>query len=455
MAPSRYPGIATAAVLAFLVPYGCGRPPAPPRNLIVVSIDTLRADHLGCYGYDRATSPSIDAVAAEGVVFEDASATSPWTKPSHASLLTGLYPRRNGATSMESVLSADAVHLASWLGNHDFQTAAVVNSQWLTSHGLERGFADFEVVDYVQGRREGSPVTDAAIRWLKGRDPDRRFFLLVHYMDVHSDYASLPEYERLFVEPYDGPFTGATQQLYRVAEGRMRADPRDVRHLQNLYDAGVRQVDDRLGELFSYLREQGLLDDSLLVITADHGEEFLEHGGVIHGLTQFQEVIRIPLVFHGPGIPAGARVAEPASLVDLVPTCLALLNVPVPDDLDGVSLQGSWRDPAAEIGDRLLYFEADITFPPPGPGPAPPGPHRAVRNARFKLHYRTDTRQSLLFDLENDPGEQHDASARYPELAASLKEQLLTWLEGGTEASTRTLTEEQLERLRSLGYVGE
>ena len=192
MALSRYPRIATIAILAFLASYGCARPPESPRNLIVVSIDTLRADHLGCYGYDRATSPSIDAVAAGGVVFDDASATSPWTKPSHASLLTGLYPRRNGATSMESVLAADAVHLASWLGERDFHTAAVVNSQWLTSHGLERGFVDFEAVDYVQGRREGSPVTDAAIRWLEGRDPDRRFFLLVHYMDVHSDYASLP-----------------------------------------------------------------------------------------------------------------------------------------------------------------------------------------------------------------------------------------------------------------------
>ena len=441
-------------VVAVMSLTGCAQPTQTTQNLIVISIDTLRADHLGCYGYERATSPAIDAVAAEGVLFEDASAPSPWTKPSHASLLTGLYPRHNGAASMDSLLSPDAIHLATWLAQHDFDTAAVVNSQWLTSHGLERGFEHFEAIDYVQGRREGSPVTEAAIGWLDARDPGRRFFLMVHYMDVHSDYASLTEHEEAFLEPYDGPFTGSTQQLYQVADGRTRATPQDARHLANLYDAGIRQIDERIGTLIAYLRDHGVLDDSLLVITSDHGEEFLEHGGVLHGFTQFEEVVRAPLILRGPGLPAGARIDEPASLIDVLPTCLNRLSVPVPGGLDGVSLQGTWARPAIPLDQRLLYFESDITFPPPGPGTSPPGPHRAVRDDRFKLHYRLDTGQSLLFDLQTDPYEQQDVSSQYPEVARSLGAQLVNWLAEESKTGTRALTEEELERLRALGYVG-
>ncbi len=428
------------------------KPPAP-RNLILISIDTLRADHLGCYGHPRPTSPAIDAIAAQGVVFDDASATSPWTKPSHASLLTGLYPSGSGVVAMNSVLAADVVPLAEHLGRNGFHTGAVVNSSYLTNGGLERGFRDFQSIDHVQGRREGSRVTEAAIAWLGRRLPGK-FFAFFHYMDVHSDYASLPRYEQMFAEPYDGPATGATSQLYQVAEGRLLLAAKDVRHLENLYDASIRQVDDELGRLFAYLGEHGLLDTSLVVILSDHGEEFLEHGSVLHGKSQFQEVVRIPLIVRGPGVPQGTRVRTPVSLVDVMPTCTALLGVPVPAGLDGIRLQPFWERPAARSPERLLYFEADVTFPPPGPGPVPVGPFRAVRNERFKLHLDTRTKQTLLFDLAADPGERRDAAREHPELAGALRARLEQFLgRQGADAGVRTLTEDELERLRSLGYV--
>lgn len=434
--------------LAFAGP-GCVPEADPPRNLIVVSIDTLRADGLGCYGNPRPTSPTIDELAAAGLLFEDASATSPWTKPSHASLLTGLFPSRNGATSMESSLREEVPHLASWLAGHGFETAAVVNSQWLASHGLERGFRHFEAVEYVQGRREGSPVSESAIRWLESRDREKRFLLMVHYMDVHSDYASMPRYEEMFVEAYDGEFTGETRQLYRVAEGALQPDAGDLRHLRNLYDAGVRQVDDQLGELIEYLRGEGLLEDSILVVTSDHGEEFFEHGGVIHGFTQFQEVIRIPLIFHGPGVAAGGRDANPSSLIDVMPTALELLDVPPPVGIDGVSLLGT-----TSMNDhRLLFYEADVTFPPPGPGPVPAGPHRAVRRGRFKFHLRTDVQGYLLYDLATDPAEQRDVAVDHPEVVAGLREILEDYLAEAPDSREREFSEEELDRLRSLGYV--
>jgi len=405
--------------------------PAKPRNLIIVSIDTLRADRLGCYGNDRPTSPAIDRIAGEGVVFDDASAPSPWTKPSHASLLTGLYPSRNGAVAMDSDMREDVVHLASHLAGRGFQTLAVVNSMLLNQHGLERGFQQLKYVPFVQGNRKSSPVTAPAIEMLRKRDRSKPLFALVHYMDVHSDYLSLPKYEKMFVRPYEGFADGTTQQLYRFAAGQFDLEKKDAAHLLDLYDAGVRQVDDELARLFGFLEDDGLLDDTLLVVLSDHGEEFLEHGSVLHGHTQFQEVVRVPLIFRGPGVPAGKRVKAAVSLIDVMPTALAHLGVPVPGDLDGVSLRGLWGESSTEPADRLLYFEADVVFPPPEPGLVPVGPYRAVRDGRFKLHLDIDTENVGLFDLSEDPGETVNVIAKHSETAKRLWIELKRFLGEG------------------------
>ena len=399
---------------------GADGSPAKPRNLIIVSIDTLRADRLGCYGNDRPTSPAIDGIATEGVVFDDASAPSPWTKPSHASVLTGLYPSRNGAVAMDSDMREDVAHLASHLAARGFQTLAVVSSMFLNQHGLERGFQHLQYVPFVQGNRKSSPVTAPAIEMLRKRDRSKPLFALVHYMDVHSDYLSLPKYEKMFVRSYEGFADGTTQQLYRFAAGQFDLEKKDAAHLLDLYDAGIRQIDDELARLFGFLRKDGLLDDSLLVVLSDHGEEFLEHGSVLHGHTQFQEVVRVPLIFRGPGVPAGKRVAAAVSLIDVMPTGLEHLGVPVPGDLDGVSLRGLWGDSATEPADRLLYFEADVVFPPPKPGLATVGPFRAVRAGRFKLHLDMDTENVGLFDLSEDPGETVNVIAKHPDEAKRL-----------------------------------
>ena len=410
---------------------GAADAPAKPRNLIIVSIDTLRADRLGCYGNERPTSPAIDGIAAEGVIFDDASAPSPWTKPSHASLLTGLYPSRNGAVAMDSKMRGDVVHLASHLAGRGFQTLAVVNSMLLNQDGLERGFQQLKYVPFVQGDRKSSPVTAPAIEMLRKRDRDKPVFALVHYMDVHSDYLSLPKYEKIFVRPYDGFADGTTQQLYRFAAGQFNLDKPDAAHLLDLYDAGIRQIDDQLVRLFEFLGNDGLLDDSLLVVLSDHGEEFLEHGSVLHGHTQFQEIVRVPLIFRGPGVPAGKRVSVPVSLIDVMPTSLTQLGQPVPDGLDGVSVSGLWRQPAAEWTSRLMYFEADVVFPPPGPGVVPVGPYRAVRDDRFKLHLDIDTGNVALFDLSKDPGETVNVIANHPDAGKSLWVELKRFLGDG------------------------
>ena len=408
-----------------------------PRNLILVSIDTLRPDRLGCYGNPRPTSPAIDRVARKGIVFDDASAPAPWTKPSHASLFTGRYPSAHGASTMSSELRGDVPHLAAWLAGRGFETLAVVNSMLLKQHGLERGFARLDYVPYVQGERRSSPVTEHALARIGERDPSKRLFLFVHYMDVHSDYGSLPRYESMFVRPYEGFADGTTQQLYRHALGRFELGQRDVAHLLDLYDASIRQLDDQLDRLLRLLDETGMLAESLLVVLSDHGEEFLEHGGVLHGQSQFQEVVRIPLVLWAPGLPHGVRIDEPVSLLDVLPTCLALLGLPAPQPLDGVDLRPLWSSPAGPLAPRLLFYEADVTFPPPAPGVVPVGTRRAVREGRFKFHYDLEARRAGLFDLSVDPGETVDQIALHPQKARELSERLRRFLDQDRKTAER------------------
>jgi arylsulfatase A-like enzyme len=433
---------ATSAVLLYLRRRPEG---AAPARIVLVSIDTLRADHLGCYGYDRETSPVLDALAAQGVLFEDVTSPSPWTLPAHASLLTGLYPSRHGLKSHEVYLPSSVPTLASLLSRHGFVTAAVVNSHNLGPRfGLDRGFQEFLYVEEVAGQREPSTrVTDQALSWLQ-RYAGRKLFLFVHYYDVHSDYCSRPEYEQPFRRPYAGRADGTTAQLMDHREGKVALDERDAPHLVDLYDAGIRQMDAELSRLLAALPAG---NPTWLAVTSDHGEEFFERGGVLHGRTQFQEVARVPLLVRGPGVPARTRVAAPVSLLDVMPTLLAASAVPLPESIDGADLAPHWRAGEERPRDRHLFGEADhnnqehdVT--------------RAVRHGRHKLLFNRLTRETALFDLVSDPGERTDLDDKEPAVVAELRAHLDRFLQIRPEATSPvTLTPEERERLRSLGYV--
>ena len=422
--------------------------PGPPPRVILVSIDTLRADHLGCYGYGRPTSPGLDALARQGVLFGDVSAPSPWTLPSHASLLTGLYPSRHGLKAHDRYLPATVPTLAALLGRAGFVTAGVVNSYNLGPRfGLDRGFQQFSYVEETAGQQEPSTrITDQAMAWLR-QYRDRRLFLFVHYYDVHSDYRSLARYEEQFVSPYQGPADGTTAQLMAFREGRVRLDVRDAAYLVDLYDAGIRQMDDELQRLLAFLRDERLLDDTLLVLTSDHGEEFMERGGVLHGRTQFQEVMRVPLLMRGPGLPAGRRETAPVSLVDVMPTLLSRARVEAPPSLDGEDLGPLLRGEASPLSGRYLFGEADHNN-------AEPDITRAVRHGRYKLHFNRLTGKRELFDLGEDPGERVDRAAAQPAVTAELGARLERFMRTRSEAAPPSrLTPEEIEKLKSLGYL--
>ncbi len=439
-------GAGLALVLAAF--FGLGRRSASARRVLLISIDTLRADHLGCYGYPRATSPLLDAIAAEGVLFEDVFSPSPWTLPAHGSLLTGLYPSRHGLKSHDDYLPSRIATLASVLSRQGYRTAAVVNSHNLSPrYGLDRGFQEFryleESVDRVEPTTE---IVDQAIGWIRAWG-ERPFFLFVHSYDVHSDYRSRAAFEAQFAGPYQGVVDGSTAQLISAREGKLTLETKDAAHLVDLYDAGIRQMDEELGRLISFLREERRLEDTLLVITSDHGEEFLERGGVLHGRTQFQEVVRVPLILRGPGLPRGQRIESTVSLLDVMPTVLALAGIGQLAPVDGVDLGPLWRK-GGVIASRYLFGEADHNN-------LEPDVTRAARRENFKLHFNRLTRKHQLYDLALDPGEHADVASRHPGVAEQMLGEILRFMEirAEKERPRQKLTPEQIERLKSLGYI--
>ena len=459
-------GLAALLALAALAG-GCGRSSGTaerPRNVVLISLDTVRADHLGCYGRGRNTSPAIDALAASGVRFADASATAPWTLPSHVSLLTGLYPSRHGVRSYAHRLPAERETLAERLDRHGFQSLAVVNTWTLgeARFAVLQGFPPAgaryvrETEESEHGREivnRGPRVVEVARELLLAREPEKPFFLFLHFYDAHTDYSPRRSYRRLFVDRYAGSIDGTTRQLLELRARGERLSEADLRYLRELYDAEIRQLDDVLATFFVTLEELGLLADTLIVLTSDHGEEFQEHGGLLHGRTQYQEMLSVPLILRGPGIPRGRVVTEPVSLVDVVPTILSVLGLPPATPVDGVDLSPSWADPARPLPERLLFGEADHTDVVNG---QPVGDSRRMARLRHeKLCTDRISGRTELFDLERDPAEREDLSMQRPERVAWLSAALTRDLAdpAPAQAGHTKFSEAELKLLRSLGYV--
>ena len=450
-------GGAVAALGPMLWVSGCGRKraQAEQRNVILVSIDTLRADHLGCYGYHRPTSPVLDEFAREGLLFEDVTASSPWTLPSHGTMLTGLYPNRHGLHSYNNVLPVGMRTIADIFKEKGIQTAAVVNSHCLTPrYGLHQGFEDYEYIKEILNLRKPSEVGSKAQQWLSSRG-QKPFFLFLHYYDLHSDYASLPKYERQFVRPYQGRANGTTRQLIMHRLGNVKFDQKAANHLIDLYDASIRQIDDEIGKLLLHLRTEKLLDETMVIITSDHGEEFLEHGGVMHSQTQYQEMLKVPLMMRGPGLGQQKRINEIVSLVDLMPTILSVMGIEVPEGLDGTDLSGLWRQTNYKLPSRYVYAGASrMTGPLVKSRPELHDIQRAVRHPQYKMHYNKLTKETQLFDLQNDPGEKADVAGKHVALVESMMGQLERYMKvNQAGAKLPPLQAEEINKLKSLGYL--
>jgi arylsulfatase A-like enzyme len=430
-------------------------------NLILISLDTLRADHLTSYGYPRDTAPFLHARLVEGgTVFETAISAATTTAPSHATLFTSLQPSVHGVhTDGTTMFPEGAVTLADTLRAHGFATGAVTEGGALLEwRGFGRGFDVYarNPVPIPHRARLQSEVTfSKALAWID-RSADQRFFLFVHTYEVHAPYEPPPAYTGFFPEP--------SEELAPHPDLTPERDPL-------LYDREIRYLDDQLRALVEALNARGLLEKTLLVITSDHGEEFYEHGFWGHGPTPYEEVLRVPLVFYGAGVPPGRRLDPPVGLVDLMPTLLELAGVPAPDGAMGRSFAGMLRGEAPPPGweQRPIFSEAWLPWGIRSWGREDvQQPTLAVRAGSRKLvRFRDgDGYRYEYFDLDRDPGERTDRYAREEESARDLRK-LLDGYEsalgplraslraGGTApgAQGHDLDLEQQESLRALGYL--
>jgi len=326
---------AAAALLAaaLTIVGGCSEPPSELAgyNLVLVNIDTLRADHLGCYGYQRNTSPFLDFLCRNGVVFERGNSNSSYTRESVAALFTGRLPSSSGSTGWNAVPAPDSATLAELLGAAGYATALFSNTVMLRRAGFERGF---DVVQHLSknwdSSGEGRRLTDRVLAHVArlGEEP---FFVYLHYLDPHAPYRpGSAALAALDLQPHPASvalYDEVAPELQRLrSNGFGPGDPR-FEDLVARYDAEIRTTDDALRALVAGLEGRGLLDRTLIVVTADHGEEFLEHEYIEHGWTLYEEAIRVPLIFVAPGALEPTRTQVGASHVDIVPTVLDLLGV--------------------------------------------------------------------------------------------------------------------------------
>ena len=436
----------TAAVVAAVAVVGCRRaeqagPAAPPPgdllggidpasiNVVLITIDTLRADHLSCYGSSLVDTPNLDGFAREGIRFDNAASTVPFTLPAHSSIMTGLYPPRHGIRENVGYFLGDATPTVAELldaGGRDtagFVSAFVLDSRWGIGRGFDRYFDDFggeEMESHNLGavQRPGNETIAEAVRWLDGHEPMKPFFLWLHLYDPHDPYTP--------PEPYKSQYAG------------------------HPYRGEVAFTDSLIGGFRKDLEERGLLDRSLVILTGDHGEGLGDHGERFHGFFVYDTTIRVPLIIRFPrAARAGAVISDPVSHVDLLPTILDATGLPVPDGSEGTSLL-----PAIAAGkvdaDREVYSESFYPLLHYGWSPL-----RSIRTNRYKL---ISVPRPELYDIVDDRKEQHNLVADDPEIAAELTGRLQRLREemdrDATSAATSAdLDQETINQLRALGYL--
>ena len=429
-------------------------------NVVLISLDTLRADHLGCYGYHRDTSPNIDRIAESSILFENAITQAAWTLPSHKAVLTGLLPPslRHGVDQTVP-LDTRRVTLAEILLDAGYRTAAFAHglSTVTPRFGFAQGFETYFVPaeQLIPGDGPAEVINDRAISWLDKHGKER-FFLFLHYADIHSDADLLPyevpePYGTMFAKEVGGGFVkpkgrpGGSLYLLDISAGRVNPSPREIEYVAALYDGGIRYTDVYIGALVDELSRRGVLDDTILVIMSDHGEEFREHGKMLHGRT-YRETAHVPLILRFPEAAwHGVRIPTQVRLIDIVPTVLDYLGLPTREDMHGASLL-----PLAQEGgpSRPAYTEGGNSY--------------GVRANDWLLVTDLDLKNHEVYDTVNDPGETLDLAGEFPQREDMLARALAgivslaeTGRQQGAEGKPTRLDRRTKEALKALGYINQ
>ncbi len=439
------PAVATAATAA-AAPKPSARPATSARhrpNVFLIVIDTLRADHLSAYGYDKKTSPHIDELAAQGTLYEQAISAAPWTLPSHASLFTGLYVRDHHTSSAHLTLDPGFDTLAERLARAGYHTGGFSNNVWTNpDSGLEQGFQTFEELWRLQkSRTEGisgdDPASDMGaaktdhdvLSWIDGLKGDEPFFVFINFFEPHLPYRPTRPFDDDFLPP--GTPAALVQRMRSFYSPReygyildvpwMKVRAGELEVLRGLYDGEIAYVDSKIGELVDGLRERGLADDTVLVITSDHGEHLGENHMLGHKLSVYEPLLHVPLVLWGPGrIPAGRRIAGQVQSLGLFGTIL---------DLAGVGRGDAPKLPAAEPRSGYTFCEyaypqifLDVIHEKISGWNASRFARAltAVRGSRYKLISGSDGSREL-YDLESDPHETKNLVGAHPKALDELE----------------------------------
>ncbi len=452
-------GALLAVALALAVAAGPrGRTPrqrARP-DILLVTLDTTRADHTSAYGYDRPTTPRLEALAREGVRFDAAYAPMATTLPAHATLFTAELPRTLGITKNGAVLGQKHHTLAERLADSGYRTAAFVSSFPVDRmFGLAQGFEVYDD-DFTDGScptaiqewegfdtgrgfcRRGANTTARAVEWLEaegylgGRGDEAPFFVWLHYFDPHAPYLPADEDAQLFPSEIDAWLSTKTAA----------------------YDGEIHYMDRALGAALDRLREAGRLDDTLVVVAADHGEGLMQHGHMHHSILIYDEDVRVPLIVHWPArIEGGRAIDEPVQLADVPPTLLELAGVPLPQNGVGESLAGALLDGAPIDPERLIFLQRREYAETVVSGHHIEGEKLGVRQGRWKYIEAREEGTAELYDLENDPHERKNVVDLYPDARQQLSKALARWQAGAARPTLPKVDPEAEQRLRALGYV--
>lgn len=463
---ARAPSLVLAGLISMAALGACKAPPSP--NIVLITIDTLRADHCSAYGYGLVTTPRLEKLSGEGVRVETALVPMPSTGPAHASLFTSRYPLAHRVLKNGHILDDEYPVLAEMLEEAGYRTAAFVSSFVLDDRfGFGQGFDsyddDFRGADgsykniqtwegiEVPGEfdRRANETTDRAISWLRENGRRGGFFLWIHYMDPH--------------EPYDPP------EPWRVQYVKPEMGRRNLRRAVALYDAEIAFTDREVGRFLDELDDVSPPEATLVVLTADHGEGLLDHGFMGHGPILYEETLRVPLLFRwSEKIPAGSVIQGPVEIVDVVPTILGLAGIPPGERvLQGRDLTSALTTGAALDPEHRVFFERRVyekervpVFPVEGVVYGRPfrvrGDKYGVRQGSWKYIEAPMEGTRELYDLSSDPTERTNLLSRHPQLASELAGRLEAWRgeqDGLALGPRREAAEEELERLRSLGYV--
>lgn len=437
------------AVLVLLFWFACekkSKPSAP--NIILILCDTLRADHLSCCGYYRKTSPFIDSLIERGLFFEACYAAASRTGPSISSLFTSLYPGFHGAVNslegedMKAILGEGNRTMAEILRDNGFYTYAIfsnVNASPL--FGYAQGFEKYTFTNNPTARH----VRLEAVKVLKKLTKKKPFFLYIHFMDPHSPYTPPEPFNNYFDPQYQGNVTGGShKQLDRIMMQKEKVSSRDIEHLAAQYDGEIRYFDNELRILFNNIESFGMLKDSIIIFTADHGEEFFEHGKLLHGYTLYQEQLWVPLIIMGKNIPI-RKISQPVSLIDLLPTLLNLSGIKEKTQFQGRNILIKQKS----MNFYLLYAEASLNA-------VFTIKYKSVIKNGWKYIYDVLDNSEELYNLGEDPEEKINLVSKNPPQLAQLRKQMKKFIRATAKSSGQTITpidEKTREQLKTLGYI--